>query len=185
VGFLTAVPVLYRWIAIALLAVALFGYGYVKGARHVQDKYDAFVSQVEAEGRIAQERAAERTRAAERATKEVSDGYAETLTAVRNDYDKRLRDAYSRARRVPNPTPAAPVPHVGTESGAVPDTELRNKIDSLEIEIAEIEKRLAEAAVQIEAWKEYGRKVKEWADATSTSGTSSGGLRVSEAASSF
>ena len=162
ISLFSAVPMLYRVIAIALLIVAVFGYGYVKGSTHVQAKYDAFVARVEAEGRLAQEKAAERTRAAERATKEVSDGYAETITAITADYDKRLRDAYSRARRVPPATPAAPKPHVGTESGAVPDSELRQKIDSLEIEIAEIEKRLAEAAVQIEAWKEYGRKVQEW-----------------------
>jgi uncharacterized protein with PIN domain len=159
---LSAVPLLYRWIAIGLLLAAFGGWCFVKGLNWSRAEHEAFVSKVETEGRVAQERAAERTREAQRLTKEVSDGYAETIVAVRADYDRRLRDAYTRAGRLPDATPSAPKPHEFREPGSIPDLALRDKIASLEIEIAEIEKRLAEAAVQIEAWKDYGRKVQEW-----------------------
>jgi len=43
-NFLSPVPLPYRWLAIALLAVALVGFGWVKGAGHVQGKWDAAIS---------------------------------------------------------------------------------------------------------------------------------------------
>lgn len=38
---LTIIPLPYRLLAVALLAVALVGFGWVKGASHVQDEWDA------------------------------------------------------------------------------------------------------------------------------------------------
>jgi len=39
------IPWPYRWLAVAALAVALIGFGWVKGAGHVQSKWDAAAQQ--------------------------------------------------------------------------------------------------------------------------------------------
>ncbi len=165
------IPLPYRLIAIGLLIAAAGVFGFVKGLQWNEAKYQALVAKVEAEGRVAAEQAAIKTREAKEITKEISDEFDKSLATVRADYDKRLRDAYTAARRVPSATPPAPKPHERIEPREIPDLALRERIDTLEIEIAEIEKRLAEAAVQIEKWKEYGQKVIEWSNARPASGT--------------
>lgn len=43
-NFLSLVPLPYRLLALVLLAIALVGFGWVKGAEHVQGKWDAAIS---------------------------------------------------------------------------------------------------------------------------------------------
>ena len=42
---MTLIPWPYRLLALAALAVALIGFGWIKGASHVQTKWDAAVQQ--------------------------------------------------------------------------------------------------------------------------------------------
>ena len=160
-GLLSGVPMLYRVIAVALLVLAVFGYGWAKGAAGAQAKYESFVSVTEAIGSAAQARAAARAREAEQKTKELEDGLNQELAAARATYDQRLRDAYARGGRVPPRTEPAPVPHVSTESGGISLAECRARIATLEIEIAQLESRLSTAAVLLRKWKEYGAAVEE------------------------
>lgn len=164
-GMLTAVPALYRWIAIALLAVALFGYGYFKGRLAGEERLQAFVTKVEIEGREAQARAAEQTKKAKEITDEVVKAWDANARRTAALYDARLRDVRAAAGRVSDATPTAPRPHEFREPRSIPDTALRERAAELEIVVASLEKRLAKAAEDIEAWKDYGNKVKEWANA--------------------
>ena len=126
----------------------------------MQRRYDLLVAQVQAQGEAAQAHAAHKTAEAKQAENEAKAKYANSLAAL-DVYDRRLRDAYARAGRVPKPTNAEPRPHVSTESGGLSAAELRLKQADLEIEIAQLE-RLAEAAPQIVLWKDYGASVENW-----------------------
>ena len=55
------IPRPYRWLAIAALAVALTGLGWVKGAGHVQSQWDAAVQQQTLQAITVRERQAEAT----------------------------------------------------------------------------------------------------------------------------
>lgn len=162
---LSLIPFPYRLIALGLVILAAGAFGFVKGLNWSRAEHEAFVARVEAEGRVAQERAARRTQEAQKHTQEVADAYAANIVATRDTYERRLRDLRTRLGRAEQAAAAAPKPHVSREPGSIPDSELRDRIATLEIEIAELELRLATAATQIEAWKDYGRRVIAWAEA--------------------
>ncbi|MFN4063017.1 MAG: hypothetical protein ACK4JA_02395 [Parazoarcus communis] len=51
----------YRWLALVLLAAALFGFGWIKGASHVQAQWDAAVQQQALQTAAIRERQAQAT----------------------------------------------------------------------------------------------------------------------------
>jgi len=51
----------YRWLSLALLAAALIGFGWTKGARHIQAQWDAAVQQQAQQAAAARERQAQAT----------------------------------------------------------------------------------------------------------------------------
>jgi len=55
------IPWPYRWLAIAALAVALIGFGWIKGAGHVQARWDAAVQQQSLQTTAIRERQAQAT----------------------------------------------------------------------------------------------------------------------------
>ena len=55
------IPWPYRWLAVAALAVALIGFGWVKGAGHVQSKWDAAAQQQTLQAAAIRERQAQAT----------------------------------------------------------------------------------------------------------------------------
>lgn len=103
-NLLTLVPLPYRLLGLALLAVALFGYGWIKGANHGEAKLQAFAESVRAEGIKAQAMADARI-ASDRQRKEASDAsYSKALIALGADLE-RMRNARSSANNLPS-TPA-------------------------------------------------------------------------------
>jgi hypothetical protein len=76
---------------------------------------------------------------------------------VARHYDQRVRDAYNRGRSVPRPSESTLVPHVPTPQ-SLPDTELREAINRLEVEISELEKRAALDAAQLLALQDWIRQ---------------------------
>ena len=58
---MSLIPWPYRWLALALLAAALIGFGWVKGARHVQARWDAAVQQQTLQAAAIRERQAQAT----------------------------------------------------------------------------------------------------------------------------
>lgn len=55
------IPWPYRWLAIAALAVALIGFGWIKGAGHVQAQWDAAAQQQTLQAAAVRQRQAEAT----------------------------------------------------------------------------------------------------------------------------
>jgi len=159
------IPLPYRLIAIGLLIAAVGVFGFVKGLQWNEAKHQKFVAQVEAQGIEAQARTAQRTKEAKEITENVAKAWDANTRRTIAIYDARLHNARSAAGRVPDAPAPAPRPHEFREPRAIPDTGLRERISELEITIAFLEKRLAKAAEDIEAWKAYGRKVVEWANA--------------------
>jgi hypothetical protein len=113
-GLLTAIPFAYRWLALVALAIALFGYGWLKGANHGEARLNAYIS--------AQDKAilAQVQKSAQKTANLQSD--AEVLEGVKNDQidaiNKRLAAAvadgvrYRAERRADLPT------NTGTCEGA-------------------------------------------------------------------
>ena len=60
-SLLSVVPARYRLLAIALLAAALLGFGWVKGATHVQSEWDAAISKQTLQVAVVKQRQAEAT----------------------------------------------------------------------------------------------------------------------------
>lgn len=58
---MTLIPLPYRCLAVAALAVALTGFGWIKGAEHVQAKWDAAVQQQTLKAAAIRQRQAEAT----------------------------------------------------------------------------------------------------------------------------
>lgn len=85
---LTAVPGLYRILAIAGLAVALFGFGYYKGASHVQAELDAFQAQTEAAGVAQANHTALVVKEQKQTTQEVTNVYKARLDALNARYGR-------------------------------------------------------------------------------------------------
>jgi hypothetical protein len=151
------VPAVYRWVALLLLVVALFGYGYYKGRVAGEVRLEAFVAKVEAEGAAALARAAEKARKQQEITNGIVEAWNRSSADVARHYDQRVRDAYNRGRSVPRPSESTLVPHVPTPQ-SLPDTELREAINRLEVEISELEKRAALDAAQLLALQDWIRQ---------------------------
>lgn len=60
-NLLSVVPARYRLLSIALLAAALLGFGWVKGASHVQSEWDAAISKQTLQVAVVKQRQAEAT----------------------------------------------------------------------------------------------------------------------------
>ena len=75
----------YRWLAIVLLAAALIGFGWIKGAGHVQAQWDAAVQQQ------IQQAAAVRERQAQATVKVVTE-YVDRVRVVRKKGDTILKE---------------------------------------------------------------------------------------------
>ena len=58
---MSLIPWPYRWLAVAALAVALIGFGWIKGAGHVQAQWDAAVQQQNLQASAVRERQAQAT----------------------------------------------------------------------------------------------------------------------------
>ena len=93
-------PFPYRLLALALLAVALFGFGWIKGASHAEGKLAAFQAETRTAGEIAA-KAAQVQEAKDRQRKEASDAsYTKALAQPSAD-NRRLHDARSGGGNLP------------------------------------------------------------------------------------
>jgi hypothetical protein len=99
-ALLTLVPWWGRWLMLAAFAAGLVAWGYVHGFLHEEHKLDIYQAQVDALGKEAAQRAAERKAAQDQTTKEIRDAHAKDVAAIRAYYARRLRDA-SSGRVVP------------------------------------------------------------------------------------
>ena len=79
------IPRPYRWLAIAALAVALTGLGWVKGAGHVQARWDAVVQQQTLQAIAIRERQAQ-------ATVKVVTQYVDRVRVVREKGDTIIKE---------------------------------------------------------------------------------------------
>lgn len=94
----------YKAILIIAAVIAVFGIGYYKGHRNTQDKFDAYKAEVAA-------KAAEQSAKTEvinqnnnKIAKEVSNGYKNSLTAVRQHYNRMQLNGVSTVSTVSNAT---------------------------------------------------------------------------------
>jgi hypothetical protein len=104
-NLMALVPMPYRMLGLALLAIALWCHGWVKGANHGEAKLAAFTESVRAEGIKAQAMANARI-AADRQRKETADREREKTIANLGARITSMRNANTNADRVP-PAPAS------------------------------------------------------------------------------
>ena len=89
------IPWPYRWLAVAALAVALIGFGWVKGAGHVQSKWDAAAQQQTLQAAAIRERQAQ-------ATVKVVTQYVDRVRVVnRPGFCRQSRASYFLSNRSP------------------------------------------------------------------------------------
>lgn len=107
-NLLALVPLPYRLLGLALLAVALWGHGWIKGANHGEAKLAAFSERVRIEGIKAQAMADARI-AADRQRKEASDAsYTKALTLLSADANRLLISARSSVLPTASTDPRCP-----------------------------------------------------------------------------
>ena len=82
---MSLIPWPYRWLALVLLAVALIGFGWIKGANHVQAQWDAAIQQQALEAAAARERQAQ-------ATVKVVTEYVDRVRVVREKGDTIIKE---------------------------------------------------------------------------------------------
>ena len=82
---MSLVPWPYRWLALILLAVALIGFGWIKGAGHVQAQWDAAVQQQTLQAAAVRERQAQ-------ATVKVVTEYVDRIRVVREKGDTIIKE---------------------------------------------------------------------------------------------
>ena len=79
------IPWLYRWLAMAALAAALIGVGWIKGASHVQAQWDAAVQQQTLQAAAVRQKQAE-------ATVKVVTEYVDRVRVVREKGDTIIKE---------------------------------------------------------------------------------------------
>lgn len=90
--FFLNMPVLYRGLAVFLVAVGLFSFGYYKGHSNMKEKFDAYKAEVEAAA-LAQEASVKRIeKQSTNINKDVSNAYNRDLAAVRSHYQRLLNN---------------------------------------------------------------------------------------------
>lgn len=82
---MSLIPWPYRWLALALAAAALIGFGWIKGAGHVQAQWDAAVHQQTLQAAAARERQAQ-------ATVKVVTQYVDRVRVVREKGDTIIKE---------------------------------------------------------------------------------------------
>ena len=82
---MSLIPWPYRWLAIVLLAAALIGFGWIKGAGHVQAQWDAAVQQQTLQAAAVRERQAQ-------ATVKVVTEYVDRVRVVREKGDTIIKE---------------------------------------------------------------------------------------------
>ena len=82
---MSLIPWPYRWLALVLLAAALFGFGWIKGASHVQAQWDAAVQQQALQTAAIRERQAQ-------ATVKVVTQYVDRVRVVREKGDTIIKE---------------------------------------------------------------------------------------------
>jgi hypothetical protein len=82
---MSLIPWPYRWLAIVLLAAALIGFGWIKGAGHVQAQWDAAVQQQTLQAAAAREWQAQ-------ATVKVVTEYVDRVRVVREKGDTIIKE---------------------------------------------------------------------------------------------
>ena len=82
---MSLIPWPYRWLALALAAAALIGFGWIKGAGHVQAQWDAAVQQQTLQAAAARERQAQ-------ATIKVVTQYVDRVRVVREKGDTIIKE---------------------------------------------------------------------------------------------
>ena len=82
---MSLIPWPYRWLALTALAVALVGFGWIKGAGHVQARWDAAVQQQTLHAAVVQKRQAE-------ATVKVVTEYVDRIRVVREKGDTIIKE---------------------------------------------------------------------------------------------
>lgn len=92
IGLLTAVvPGWAKWAAIALTALALVAFGYVRGIDHAEDRHAVFVAGVAKAGAEQAARTGATIRKQRQLTEDTRNGYAQGLDALHRYYAGRLR----------------------------------------------------------------------------------------------
>ncbi|RMX18080.1 hypothetical protein EBQ34_03190 [Vandammella animalimorsus] len=82
---MSLIPWPYRWLALALAAAALIGFGWIKGAGHVQAQWDTAVHQQTLQAATARERQAQ-------ATVKVVTQYVDRVRVVREKGDTIIKE---------------------------------------------------------------------------------------------
>ena len=82
---MTLIPWPYRWLALVLLAAALFGFGWVKGAGHIRSQWDAAVQKQTLQAAAVRERQAQ-------ATVKVVTQYVDRVRVVREKGDTIIKE---------------------------------------------------------------------------------------------
>lgn len=150
-NLLQIVPWYWRWAAVAALAAAVLGYGYVRGYLHEERKLDLFQAQVDVLAKDAARRANERKAQQDKDTKEVTDAHARDVAAIRAHY-KRLLDAAAGRRGLP-----AAADNPGRIDGAASECRPGDQGET-DYAVIELESRAALDAAALLAWQDWARR---------------------------
>ena len=144
-ALLAVLPLPYRALGLALLVVAVWGHGWIKGANHGESKLAAFVSETRLAGVKAQAMADARA-AADRDRKAAADAsYRKALARAGADLE-RLRNADSRTIYLP----AAPASAGSADRITFDRRELESAIRALDQGVQKLVDQGSEAQLKLD-----------------------------------
>ena len=145
-------PSIYKYGIYAIIAVAIFGFGWLQGAHHEQLKAAKFEAATVALGEAAKQRNAQ-IAAADKLRKENADAENNrTITDLRADV-KRLRDNRARGSYVP----AAPAGSRSTEIACFDRANLERAIQQLDAGVSELFAEGDEGTVNLNTAKRWAQ----------------------------
>ena len=146
-------PSLYKYGTYALIAAAIFGFGWLQGAHHEQLKAAKFEAATVALGEAAKQRNAQIAKA-DKLRKEHADAENNrTITSLRADI-KRLRDERTRRSYVP----AAPAGSRSPEIACFSRTHLERAIQQLDDRVSAMVARCDEGTVNLNTAKRWAQE---------------------------
>lgn len=88
--FFMSLPMVYRVLAIFLVAVGIFSFGYYKGHSNEKAKFDAYKVEVDAAANAQEAKVKQIEKQSTNINKDVTDAYNRNLAAVRSHYQRLL-----------------------------------------------------------------------------------------------
>lgn len=149
-AFLAVVPAwMWRWIAIAGVGFALFGYGYMKGYLYEERQFAIYQAKVDTLANDAAERAAARKKSQDQTTREIRDGWQEDVDGIHAYYASHPVVVVRRAAGGGAVPSAANCPASSNGSAIEPGAPGEDRVS---------EEACALDAARVNRWRDFARK---------------------------